>query len=218
MLIFVTGGSGSGKSEYAENLAVELKQKAECENCNKPRSENGRKAQGIFCSQKDMQTAIQVPELVYIATMEPVDAESRKRVERHRRMRAHKQFETRECYTHLEELSIKKNEILLLECLSNLVANEMFSPEGRKVRTAEVIEKGICFLEEKSCHLVIVGNNVFEDGVEYDETTEEYLRQMAEIHRFLGRRADQVVEVICGIPVVWKDIRQTGNEGTRGRV
>ena len=38
--------------------------------------------------------------------------------------------------------------------------------------------KGILHLAENSRHLVIVGNNVFEDGMEYDRMTMEYLEQM----------------------------------------
>lgn len=174
MVIFITGGSGSGKSEYAENRAMELK---------------GSGQDGT---------------LVYIAAMEPLDEESRKRVERHRRMRRDKNFETRECYTHIEELGTGSGEILLLECLSNLTANEMFSESGRKEQAASVIKEGISHLIENSRHLIVVGNNVFENGMEYDGTALEYLQQMAELHRFLAERSDEVIEVIYGLPVYWK--------------
>lgn len=185
MVIFITGGSGSGKSEYAEQRAVLCREQLEKKS---PGSET---------------------ELIYIATMEAQDPESRKRIERHRRMRAQKHFTTIECYTHLEELSLKKSDskkqsIVLLECLSNLTANEMFSPKGRNDKVVSVIKKGIIHLTEQSRDVIIVGNNVFEDGIQYDETTEAYLKQMAELHRVLAEQADEVIEVICGIPVFWK--------------
>lgn len=101
---------------------------------------------------------------------------------------------------------MEKNEIILLECLSNLTANEMFSENGRKEKAAQAIETGILHLAENCRHLVIVGNNVFEDGTEYDEMTMEYLRQMAGLHRFLGKLADSLTEVICGIPVEWRKL------------
>ena len=173
MICVVIGGSGSGKSEYAENLALGLKEQEK---------------------------------LVYVATMQPLDEESWQRIGRHRKMRAGKGFETRECYTHLEQLPVEKNEIILLECLSNLTANEMFSENGRKEKAAQAIETGILYLAENCRHLVIVGNNVFEDGTEYDEMTMEYLRQMAGLHRFLGKLADSLMEVICGIPVEWRKL------------
>ena len=92
MLYLVTGGSGSGKSEYAENLAVSLKK------------EN----------------------LIYIATMFPFDDESLKKIERHKIMRKNKGFLTKECYKNLGDISIYKNSTVLLDCMSNLVANEMY--------------------------------------------------------------------------------------------
>lgn len=174
MVIFIIGGSGSGKSEYAERRAVELRKKS-------PDAE-----------------------LVYIATMEDTDEESKKRIERHRKMRAGKSFVTRECSTHLEKLSTGKKEIVLLECLSNLMANEMFSQSGRNTQAVSVIKMGILRLIKESKDVIIVGNNVFEDGMEYDETTEQYLQQMAKLHEFVAEEANEVVEVICGLPVFWK--------------
>ena len=173
MVIFVIGGSGSGKSEFAENLAVELQ-----------RQDAGK--------------------LVYIATMEPLDEESKKRIRRHQDMRAGKGFETREHYTHLEGLEVRQDEVLLLECLSNLTANEMFSEKCQGRDAGEVIKAGLLHLAEQSRHLIVVGNNVFEDGLNYDGMTREYLRQMARLHQFLGKMADRVVEVVCGVPVEWR--------------
>ncbi len=181
MVIFITGGSGSGKSEYAEQRAVLLREQ----------SKN-----------------IQETELVYVATMEAQDLESQKRIQRHQKMRAEKHFTTCECYTHLEELTLRNNSekqnIVLLECLSNLTANEMFSSKGRGDSVVPVIKKGIIHLIEQSRDVIIVGNNVFEDGMQYDETTESYLKQMAELHCFLAEQSDEVIEVICGIPLFWK--------------
>ncbi len=191
MVSFILGGSGSGKSEYAENLAVRLKNKEE---------------EGHFLKSTDVLSHIQKPHLVYLATMQPQDNESRLRVTRHQKMRAGKGFETRECYTHIEQLSIQENEILLLECLSNLMANEMFSPEGRTMQATGIVKEGICRLAECSRHLVVVGNNVFEDGMEYEQSTRNYLQEMAKVHQFLGEYADQVVEVVCGIPVEWRKV------------
>lgn len=195
MVIFVLGGSGSGKSEYAENLAVRLKLEDEV-------TRNREDLQDKIVS-SEQYSEMGKSRLVYIATMEPLDSESRVRVCRHRKQRAEKQFETRECYTHIEELSVQKNEILLLECLSNLTANEMFSLAGRKTKVSNIIEKGLSYLANHSLHLVVVGNNVFEDGLDYDETTRKYLQEMAKVHQFLTAHADRVVEVVCGIPVEW---------------
>ena len=53
-------------------------------------------------------------------------------------------------------------------------------------------------------HLVIVSNNVFEDGISYDESTTEYLKALAMINCRLAAMADRVTEVVVGIPIIIK--------------
>ena len=47
-------------------------------------------------------------------------------------------------------------------------------------------------------------NNVFEDGISYEETTAEYIEAMGQVNERLAVMADTVIEVVAGIPVVWK--------------
>lgn len=56
---------------------------------------------------------------------------------------------------------------------------------------------------------MIVSNNVFEDGIAYDETTMEYIRAMGQINEKLAAMAENTVEVVVGIPVVMKQGGQT---------
>ena len=94
----------------------------------------------------------------------------------------------------------------LLECMSNLVANEMFS--GADIISEDVVVghilQGIKNLSTKVDELVIVSNNVFEDGISYEETTAEYIEAMGQVNERLAAMADTVIEVVAGIPVVWK--------------
>ena len=90
--------------------------------------------------------------------------------------------------------------------MSNLAANEMFTGEG--VRSADQVTDKIIndiqFLSQKTDNLIIVTNNVFEDGVKYDDGTMEYLRALGKINVGLTELADRVVEVVVGIPVELK--------------
>lgn len=168
MITVITGGSGSGKSAYAESLIEGFGEK----------------------------------ERIYIATMYPFDEESHKRIARHRRMRAEKKFTTIECYTGLKKLEIPEGSCVLLECMSNLAANEMFQDGGAKEEhMTEEILRGIELLAEKAQELVIVTNEIFSDGILYDPATEKYQKKLGEINRKLGLIADQVTEVVYGIPV-----------------
>lgn len=193
MITLVTGGSGSGKSAYAESLL------SSCE--------------GIR---------------YYIATMQIYDAEGEKKVERHRKLRAGKGFLTIEspmnvgkirfaCAGEAEQAQYRQGaerkvqgssgkKSALLECMSNLTANEMFTKDGIK-SAEEVVEKIVSEIQtisKKLDNLVIVTNNVFEDGVIYDAGTMEYLRALGRINAALARLADRVAEVVVGIPVELK--------------
>lgn len=181
MITLIIGGSGSGKSEYAENLIMSLGK--------------GRR--------------------IYIATMKPWDEECEKRIERHRRMRAEKHFETVECYRNLKGLDLEASgqpPAVLLECMSNLVSNELFGigetgevpalPEDEAVK--EIME-GIRQVKEQSRDFVLVTNEVFSDGDGYSAETNAYRRVLGEINRKAASMAGVVCEVVAGIPVIAKN-------------
>ena len=165
MIVLVTGGSGCGKSKWAEKLVASLP------------NENR----------------------VYIATMQVYDAESVKRVERHRAQRADKGFRTIECEKDLASADIAEGSVVLLEDLVNLMANEMF--DGGDVSR---IVPALNVLAKKCSHLVMITNDVFSDGIDYSESTQEYLRQLAAINRKAAEMADTVVEVVYSIPICVK--------------
>lgn len=167
MIHIITGGSGSGKSEYAESRVLAAG--------GGPR--------------------------VYIATMIPYGAEGSVRVARHRRLRREKQFETVERFTDLAGLSVEPDSIVLLECVSNLVANEVFEPCGAHERAADAVVAGIRRLGSQAKELFVVTNEVFSDGVTYDAETERYLSYLGEVNCRLAAMADSVTEVVYGIPV-----------------
>lgn len=140
----------------------------------------------------------------YIATMQPFDDECRARIRRHREMRAKKKFETVECFTNLEQLNLPQKGVVLLECMSNLVANELYSPDGAGEHTLEAIERGIRHLIPQCEELIIVSNEVFSGGCDYEGDTLRYLRVLAQVNRMAAKEADTVYEVVCGVPVCHK--------------
>ena len=81
----------------------------------------------------------------YVATMEPFGAEARARIARHRVLRAQKRFETIECPVGLSRVLLPARGAALLECLSNLAANELYSPAGaggEQAALAAVVDGG----------------------------------------------------------------------------
>ena len=142
MIHLVTGGSGSGKSEYAENWLT------------------GRnKKDGTY---------------IYIATMQPYTEETMKKIG------------------------------ILLECISNLVANELYREDGTLNDLKETKEKvlaGVRRLSNSTTRLVIVTNEVNADINSYSEETEKYRECIGMVNQSLAELADIVTEVVYGIPV-----------------
>ena len=65
--------------------------------------------------------------LYYLATMIPYGDEGKRRVERHLKLRKGKGFETIEEYMDIGSIDIHYKSCVLLEDLTNLVANNMFT-------------------------------------------------------------------------------------------
>lgn len=140
----------------------------------------------------------------YLATMQVWDAECAARVEKHRRMRAEKQFETLECPLHLGTVRLPARGTALLEDLGNLTANELYDPAGAGETAASAILDGLDKLAVQCEHLVVVSNEVFSGGANYAGDTDRYLKALAQVSNALAARADAVVRVVCGIPVYYK--------------
>ena len=203
MIKLVYGGSGSGKSKFAEELAVSTKAERR----------------------------------YYVATMQVYDDEGRRKVERHRKLRAGKGFVTIEqpvCFGAVAEriksdVAARQNQheaqpaemlqaaptaktAVLLECVTNLVANEMFPPESEDGQlgsnggieesvVVSRIKRGLEKLFSRADDIIIVSGNVFEDGAEYDESTLAYMRALGAVNAFIASKSNEVYEVVAGIPL-----------------
>ncbi|MDO5156698.1 MAG: bifunctional adenosylcobinamide kinase/adenosylcobinamide-phosphate guanylyltransferase [Eubacteriales bacterium] len=181
MISLIIGGSGSGKSEFAENQLLQI---------------------------------TNVQRKFYIATMIAYGEEGRERVERHRRLRAGKGFATIEQPVQLasiEQIDCLNGNAAMLECVSNLLANEMFAEDaayrrlwkqsGSMEPLARQITKDILEVAKRCQDFFIVSNNVFEDGIVYDEDTRRYQECLALVNAYLTEAVDEVVEVVVGIPI-----------------
>ena len=140
----------------------------------------------------------------YVATMQVWDAESERRVARHRVQRAGRGFETVERPLDLAGLTMPARGTALLEDLGNLAANELYSPEGAHDAAAEAILQGLDSLNAQCSRLIVVSNEVFSGGADYAGDTLRYLKALAQVNNALAARADAVCRVVCGLPVYYK--------------
>ena len=140
---------------------------------------------------------------IYIATMQPFGSEGRAIVERHLKQREGKGFETVERYTDIGGAELPGNCAVLLECVGNLCANEMFGG-GDICRPAEKVIAGLRALSERAAETVIVSVQVGSDGISYAEGTAAYIEELGRINAGVADFADNVIECVYGIPVVLK--------------
>lgn len=173
MIVLITGASGSGKSEYGENLCVRLSD-------GKP--------------------------MTYVATMYPFGEETLCKIKRHKEMRSGKGFTTLECFYQLNQIlrSSTLHKTVLLECMSNLLANELYMEEGAKERAFEAIMEGIELLSNHCENVIIISNEVFGDMMPTNKEMAHYIDLLGRLNQEIGKRADVVCEVVYSIPVFWK--------------
>lgn len=174
-IILVFGGSNSGKSEFAENLV---------------------------CQEEGVR--------VYLATMDSAAAYNQATIARHREKRKDKGFITVECPYFLREAVPKIKEwnqnkdeagcTVLLECLSNLLANQVFATEAPDWQHLQDNLESIMGIAEHCRKLIIVGNILSEEGKAYSPETVEYIRLLEKLQKEIAKLADEVYEVAAGIP------------------
>lgn len=212
-LYYITGGAGSGKSEYAEQLAERL------------HTELG----GPLYYVATMNPA-------------PRDSDAAARIAKHQKRRAGRGYTTLECPTDIAQLrarltkdlnlpdttagallmpatgkasqaeSIRHSSnaaevrhaasraVFLLEDLTNLYANEVYGTSGHPHEIlAPLLE-----LRQQAGALIIVANELYSDGICYAPETDRFLRDLAGLAAALSAAADQVTEVVYGIPVQLK--------------
>ena len=164
----------------------------------------GASASGKSAYAEDLLVLAKSAEKYYIATMRPWGAEGAARVKKHRAMREGKGFQTIEAFHTLDALRLPEKGSLMLECMSNLTANEMYQEKGSGDHCVEEILAGIRHVKEQCRNLIIVTNEIFSDGMDYDEETRRYQKYLGEINVRMASMADLVAEVVYSIPLIHK--------------
>ena len=144
---------------------------------------------------------------IYLAMSKIVDEEMRERVKKHQAMRSGKGFITVEKTQNLGRLEIPTGSAIMIESLTAWTANEMFTETGVK-ESGHVVTKILSDLSrllERAENIVIVSDDIFSDGVEYDELTDSYVRALAELTVKIVEIADEVVEFVSGFALRLKD-------------
>ncbi len=168
--VFIIGTPDSGKSAMAEKIVAEL-------------------------ADPDHR--------IYLATMIPYGSEGRERVRKHRMMRDGKGFITIEspfdiCSSLSDYDKSNGNRLgemtVLLECLSNLVANELFERRSGREELLGRLYGDIRWIAQRAGNLVIVSNH-FEIEESFDEETRSYAETLDMLNGMISGLADKTIRI-----------------------
>jgi adenosylcobinamide kinase / adenosylcobinamide-phosphate guanylyltransferase len=182
VIIFISGGARSGKSHFAEQTAISMYKGAKEEN--------------------------QTASLYYIATAKQSDDEMAERIRIHQQDRGNGWLTIEEPFD-LERVlsSFKKEDVILIDCLTIWLSNVMFVREYRWEKAEMAVNRWLTLAREGHFHLLIVSNDVNEGIPFSDEMVLTYIYTLQLLHQTIVEQSELVVEVQAGIPTYWKGER-----------
>ncbi|MFC0271552.1 bifunctional adenosylcobinamide kinase/adenosylcobinamide-phosphate guanylyltransferase [Metabacillus herbersteinensis] len=178
MILFISGGVRSGKSHFAEQMAITL--------------------------------AGSSKQLHYVATSHLYDDEMKRRIQKHKHDRNSSKYlwKTWEFQRDLSQLVkyISKQDVVLVDCLTTLVANELFDSEiaFQQQSVHDTVFSSIQELAQASHDLLLVSNEIFSSVNPYDDSTIHYMKELGKLHIKTVELADCAYVVENGIPLCKK--------------
>lgn len=174
MIAFVSGGARSGKSTYAEALARSW--------------QAGRGGKRY-----------------YLATAGEGDAEMQTRIERHRLMRG-EGWHTLEAPVDLLAAfcQVEPGSTLLLDCLTLWASQLLYGSTLSEAQGTAMIERILAEARRSDIALVIVSNDLNEGIPPDNDEVRRYVAFLQQVHRLVAQEADEVVQVVAGLPQRWK--------------
>ncbi len=164
-IILITGGERSGKSTYAEQLALKLS-----------------------------------PTPIYMATAHPWDDEFRQRIRKHQERRGPQ-------WTNIEEERyLSRHEVsgrvVLVDCLTLWATNYFFDGEGKEVENIlEELRNEFDRFVKQDATFIFVTNEIGMGGVSPNAVQRHFTDLMGWLNQHVASVADEVVLMVCGIPM-----------------
>lgn len=133
---------------------------------------------------------------VYIATMIPYTEENHKRIEKHIKQRADKNFSVHEIPFDVCNAAVTSEDTVLLEDISNLLANGIFTHN----KNADYALQDIITLAKK-CKTLIAVNISGLSAESYDGETAKYIDGINMLNKKLTEIASEVVKMENSVPI-----------------
>ena len=135
----------------------------------------------------------------YIATMVPQTEENFLRIEKHRRQRTGLDFTTLELPYRVSEAPVEEGSVVLLEDVSNLLANAVFS----RGENAEEVYRDLLGLSKRCGTLIMVTISGMESA-NYQGETAAYVEALNRLNERLFQTSSTAVVLQKGVPVYRK--------------
>ena len=163
-IILITGGQRSGKSRYAERLALSLS-----------------------------------TEPIYVATSRIWDEEHRQRIEYHKTTRT-------EAWITIEDEKYLGNhdfsgKVVLIDCITLWATNFFFDLQSDVELSLSSLKTEFDKLAKQNAHFLFVTNEIGLGEMSANEIQRRFTDLQGWFNQYLAERADEVVMMICGIPL-----------------
>jgi adenosylcobinamide kinase / adenosylcobinamide-phosphate guanylyltransferase len=173
-MIFITGGARSGKSSFAEKLAIDYAVTTNSRN------------------------------LYYLACGLASDNEMKERIVYHQQDREASTipWQTIECPYDLGKVDIPNDSVVLLDCVTTLLSNEMYANDRESDENlVDDIIKDIQSIHAQSKLLVVVSNEL-QSGVPIEnEFVFHYQYKLGRLHQALVKYSSEAVLMEAGLPI-----------------
>ena len=191
MLTFISGGVRSGKSSYAENLAIARRKNERPIHyvATSPANDNEMKQRILHHQQRRNEQGI-----MYVTHEKEVRIE--------------------ELFSHFEA-----GDVILIDCLTTLANNELFfdyalgterfrAKEFRKKLFLRMVET-FQTLQQMDVEAIVVSNELFYDPLSFDEATLIYLHWLGIMHQEIVKMSDEAYIVESSLPIIMKRRERT---------
>tara|TARA_R110000751_G_scaffold30489_1_gene78028 strand:- start:46 stop:597 length:552 start_codon:yes stop_codon:yes gene_type:complete len=180
MIVFVSGGARSGKSDVAEQQVVNAAGSSPC----------------YYLATAD------------VCDAEMAARVARHRQTRQDEWQS-AQWETLEEPLAIDHALAKvpSGSAVLLDCLTLWASQVLYASELSEEEGLSLLASALADTRERDLYLVIVSNDINEALPPTDAETWRYLAFLQRVHRWLAKEADSVIEVVAGCVIDWKSAK-----------
>ncbi len=174
MIMFISGGARSGKSQFAEQTALSFFHKEE---------------KGIY--------------YIATAKKSDDEMAERIRMHQQQRGKEWQSFEEAFDLVPILS-TFNEKDVILIDCLTIWLSNVMFELEYSLERIEHAVKSWLSLAQEKQFHLLIVSNDVNEGIPSSDAGVLAYMYVLQRLHKMIVHQSELAVEVQAGLPTYWK--------------